>query len=273
MSILVTGATGNVGRHVVAGLAGAGRRVRAFTRRPGARFPGGVEVAVGDLADPAGFGAALDGVTAVHLIAAQGSGFATVPLEAPEELVALAVEAGVRRVTVLWNGQPGPVEAAVERSGLEWTHLRPGGFMSNDLGWAEAVRSEGVVREPFPEAAHRLVDEADIAAVAVAALTEDGHVGRTYALTGAEALTVPERVAALARASGRAIRYEELSRAAARERMIGAGLDADSADFFLDWHAGSQAEEPAEAADIAAITGRPAGTYARWAKRQAPLFS
>ncbi len=275
MSILVTGATGNVGRHLVEQLSGAGHRVRAFTRRPdSARFPDGVETAGGDLLDPASFEAALDGVTALHLLTTLAPSYEPLSIEYATELVGLAAKAGVRHVTVLWNGQRDPLEEAVERSGLGWTHLHPGSFMSNDLAWAEEIRSEGVVREPFPDAAHRMIDEADIAAVAAAALTAEGHAGQTYTLTGPEALAVPARVAAIARAAGREVRYEELSRAAAHERMRGMGIDDEAADFVLDWNADPSNDEElaANAADIAAITGRPAGTYAEWAERHAASF-
>jgi len=153
MTFLVTGATGNVGRHLVAQLAAAGHPVRALTRDPGsARFPEGVEAVGGDLTDLASFQDALEGVTGIHLLTTIGSSNTTLPNGA--DIAAAAVKAGVRRATVLWNGYQGAVEEAVEASGLEWTHLQPGEFMSNARTWAEEIRSNGVVREPFGLIAH-----------------------------------------------------------------------------------------------------------------------
>lgn len=271
MSILVTGATGNVGRRLVERLAAEGRPVRALTREPRkARFPAGVEVVGGDLTDPASVETALEGVTALHLIAAHGPSYRTLP-NGPE-LAALAVAAGVRRVTTLWNGAHGPVEEAVEAGGLEWTHLRPGEFMSNALTWAEEIRAEGVVREPFAAVRHAPVHEADIAAVAAAALTGEGHANRAYTLTGPEAITVREQVAALARAVGRPIRYEEQSPARAGERMRAAGVDAASVDFILGWRADPPEEARTVSGVVEAVTGAPGRTFAQWAEAHADRF-
>lgn len=115
MTLLVTGATGKAGRHVVRHLLEAGHQVRALTRDPArAALPDGAEVVAGDLTDPASLAPALRGVLGVHLITVGGDDYAT--LRTGPELVTRFTEAGVRRVVVLWNGQPGPVEEAFERS-------------------------------------------------------------------------------------------------------------------------------------------------------------
>ncbi|WP_100444752.1 NmrA family NAD(P)-binding protein [Glycomyces xiaoerkulensis] len=273
MSILVTGATGNVGRHLVRRLTEAGRPVRALTRNPrAARFGPGVEIVGGDLTDLASMEAAFEGATAVHLLDAQGPSYEPVP-NAPE-LVELARKAGVRRATVVWNGYRGPVEEAVAASDLEGTLLEPGDFMSNTLEWAEEVRAEGVVREPFGDVPHHLVHEADIAAVAAAALTGEGHARRSYVLTGPEAVTPAEKVAILSRALGRELRFEELSESQARERMRAMGIEDETIDFVLQWgrDPSQDASLAAESADIRAITGRPARTFADWAAEHADDF-
>jgi uncharacterized protein YbjT (DUF2867 family) len=271
MTFLVTGATGNVGRHLAAQLAAAGHPVRALTRDPGsARLPAGVEAVAGDLTDFASVEAALEGATGLHLLTAVGPTNLTVPGSA--DIAAAAVKAGVRRVTTLWNGYRGPVEEAVEASGLEWTHLQPGEFMSNALTWAEDVRGEGVVREPYGEVAHAPVHPADIAAVGAAALTTGAHAGRAYELTGPEPLTVPDQVAAIAAAAGREVRYEALTPEQGRERMRAMGMDDATIDYVLGWRADPPAWTTRASDTVERATGRPARTFAQWAREHADAF-
>ncbi|THV23540.1 NAD(P)H-binding protein [Glycomyces paridis] len=271
MTILITGATGNVGRHLVERLAAEGHPVRALARDPDAvRFPAGVETVAADLTDPSSVEAALEGATGLHLMSALGSTNLTLP-NAPE-LLAAAAKAGVRRVTVLWNGFRGPVEEAVEASGLEWTHLQPGEFMSNAATWADDIRSEGVVREPYGRIAHAPTHPADIAAVGAAALTTSAHAGRSYPLTGPQALAVPDQVAAIAEATGRDLRYVELTREEGAERMRAMGMEDAAIDYVLDWRADPPAwtAEPSDL--VEQITGAPARTFAQWAAEHAALF-
>ena len=271
MTILVTGATGNVGRHIVQKLAAADRPVRALTRDPAdAGLPAGVDVRAGDFTDLASLEAAFEGVTALHLMTTYGPANATVPNS--RDLVAAAVKAGVRRVTLLWNGFAGPVEEAVEASELEWTHLRPGEFMSNALGWAEMVRIEGVVRESHGEVGHSPVDVRDIATVAALALTEEGHAGKAYPLTGPEVITVPEQVAAIAAAIGKEVRYEAEGPEGARERMRALGIEEHAIDYVLDWRANPPEFARTVSRTVEAVTGRPARTFADWARDHADAF-
>lgn len=146
--------------------------------------------------------------------------------------------------------------------------------MSNTMFWAEEIRSEGVVREPFANVAHYVIHEADIAAVAAAALTGQGHAGKDYLLVGPEGLTVPQQVEILSRELDRAIRYEELTEAQAKDRMRGMGMSEETIDFIVGWNSDQDNEErlAAEAADIEAITGRPPRTFADWAADRAADF-
>ncbi|MFG3340037.1 NAD(P)H-binding protein [Glycomyces sp. NPDC048151] len=271
MTILVTGATGNVGRHLVERLHADHQPVRALTRDPAkAGLPAGVDVRAGDFTDFASLEAALEGVTALHLMTTFGPGNTTVPNS--RDLVDAAVKAGVRRVTLLWNGYAGPVEEAVEDSELEYTHLRPGEFMSNALGWAGMIRAEGVVREAYGEVGHSPVDVRDIADVAAKALTEDGHAGQAYLLTGPEVLTAPEQVAAIAAAIGREVRFEAKEPEGAKERMRAMGIEEHAIDYVLDWRA-----DPPEFARkvfpaVPEVTGHPARTFAAWARDHADSF-
>ncbi|MBB1244129.1 NAD(P)H-binding protein [Streptomyces durbertensis] len=273
MTILVTGATGTVGRLLVDELLSSGQKVRALTRDPSrARMPEGVEVVAGDLTEgAAGLGAALDGVSRLHLLTTAGDGYE--PLAKPEEIVSAAVAAGVRRITVLGSPVGQPVEAAVQAAGVEWTIVQPVEFMANALGWVEAVKSEGVVREPFGSTRSALVHEADIAAVLATALVEDGHSGKVYPVTGPEALTIPEKVATIAEATGLDIRYVELSEAEARANWEAAGYySPEDIEFFVEMGANPPEVGYTVVPTVQEVTGRPARTFAQWAKENADAF-
>jgi uncharacterized protein YbjT (DUF2867 family) len=280
MNILVTGATGFVGRQVVDQLIQAGLRVRALTRNPAAAgLPAAVEVIKGDLSAPATLAPALVGIERMYLFPVD---------ETAREVVAMAKQAGVRRIvdlsaaSVTVGLHTNPVEQVVEESGLEWTHLRPGGFMANMLQiWAPSIRAERVVRYPFADEPMNLIHEADIAAVATVALLEDGHAGAAYTLTGPALITVREQVRAIGEALGEAVRYEEVSRERARELMKAqGGFAAESADLMLGFidYGGEQASGADGYADqdwselmkpwptVEQVTGRPARSFAEWAR-------
>lgn len=271
--ILVTGATGTVGRHVVAELLDRGHTVRALTRDPGrarASLPAGAEAVRGDLTDPAGLAPALEGVTGLHLITFGGEYMA--PLETGPEIVALAREAGVRRITVLNGGGDTPLEDAVRKSGLAWTVLMPVEFMANALEWAEAIRTEDQVGEPFTDRLSAMVHEADIGAVGAVALTEDGHGGQTYLITGPEVLSLRDKVDALAQARGRDIVLTELTPDEAAARWRAAGLAQDLIDFLLDVYGNTPPEGRTVVDTVRRVTGRPARTFAAWAAEHAAAF-
>lgn len=268
--VLVTGATGTLGRRIVDRLAGAGVRVRALTRDPAAaHLPDDVEVVRGDLTDPTGLGPALDGVTAVHLLTLAGEG--NVPLSTGEEIAAAAVAAGVRRVTVLGTGD-GPVERAVAASGLEWTALWPIDFMANTLGWAEAIRTEGVVREPFGGRRTASADEADVAAVVATVLLDGGHAGRRYTVTGPEALTPAEKAQAIGAALGREVRFEDLTPDQARAQWAAQGWPEAGIEFMIDMWATVPADVANVTTTVEDITGHPPRRFAEWAEQHASAF-
>jgi uncharacterized protein YbjT (DUF2867 family) len=210
MTVLVTGGTGTVGRHVVRHLREAGEQVRVLTRDPSRVTLPDVEVVAGDLADTTTLPAAFDGVSAAHLITFGKGGY--LPLDNGEEIVDLAARHGVRRVSVLGGWQESTVEPALRSSDLAWTFLAPVEFMANTLhDWGPRLRSSGVVREPYGNRVSPAVHESDIAAVAATALTSDGHAGRTYTLTGPALITPREKVRLLSDATGRDLRFEELT--------------------------------------------------------------
>jgi uncharacterized protein YbjT (DUF2867 family) len=200
-------------------------------------------------------------------------------------VVAAARRSGVHRIVVLsgaladdghdWTGYAA-VERAVEASGLEWTHVRPGEFAGNWLGWAPSIRAGRVVRRPYGAAVSQPVHEADVAAVAAAVLVGDGHAGRRYTFAGPEALSVTAQVRAIAAAIGAEVRFEELDPAEAREQWVRDGYPVS----FVDWMFAVWAEsvrDPAPVnrawADVVpALTGRPGRTFAEWAADHAGDF-
>ena len=272
MTILVTGATGTVGRHVVEQLVQSGQTVRALTRDPaGVTVPAGVEIVGGDLTAPDTLPAALAGVTGMHLISIGGDDYA--PLQTAAMVLARAVEAGVRRVTVLTGSEDElAVAQAVAASGLEWTHVQPVEFMANKLGWAESIRAEGVARAPFATQPAVIVDEADVAAVAAAALLEDGHSGRTYTPTGPEAVTPIAAARRIGDVIGRDIRLVELTLEQARDQMRASGLREEVIDYIVEY--GTHAPEVAYTVlpTVHQVTGRPARSFDQWVAEHADKF-
>lgn len=268
MTTLVTGATGNTGRHVVAELVRRGDHARALTRNPAVaaeRLPAGVELVAGTHTAPERLDAALDGVTRLHITVTAGLA------EAGPELVRRAVGAGVRRITVVWGGWVGPVEQAVADSGVEWTRLEPQEFMSNTLTWIDSVRAEGIVRESY-DLPSALVHEADIGAVAAVALLDDGHAGRAYNLTGPDSLTPRERIAILSRAIGRDIVFVPITHQQAVDRLTATGVSRADAEYVVGWYAASSDASTTVVDTVEQVAGRPARTFAQWVAEHAERF-
>ncbi|HEX2036246.1 MAG TPA: NAD(P)H-binding protein [Chloroflexota bacterium] len=277
MTILVTGATGNVGRLVVDELVRAGApAVRALTVDPEqAALPPQVEVVTGYLGRPSTLPAALAGIDTVYL--------APLP-RTVRAFTALARRAGVRRVVTLSSssvdeeaaGDPAQwhyyaVEQAVEQAGFAWTHLRPGSFMTNTLGWADSIRREGVVRWPYPGASETPIDLRDIAAVAAVVLLDERHTGQSYTLTGPQSIRQIDQVRAIGAAIGKEIRFEELTPEQARQAWRGTVPEAAIA-WLLDGYALSTAQPQVPLPTVQELTGRPARTFAQWAIDHAHLF-
>ncbi|MFF9066419.1 NAD(P)H-binding protein [Streptomyces sp. NPDC014891] len=271
MTILVTGGTGRLGRHIVERLLLTGQRVRVLTRDAGvARLPTGVEVVEGDLEQPSSLAAALDGVGAVHLLGTTGADHA--PLRTGGEILTMAAEAGVRRITVLSPGDGQDLDGAVRGSGLEWTFLWPVDLMANALGWAEAIRTEGRVREPYGDRRTASVHERDVADVVGAILTEGGHAGQSYVLTGPQALSPADKTAVLAAATGREIRFTHLTDGQAREQWRAQGWPEEGIDFMLRMWAAVPTTVADVTSSVERVTGRPPRSFAQWATAHAGTF-
>ncbi|RFU85925.1 NAD-dependent epimerase/dehydratase family protein [Streptomyces triticagri] len=271
MTVLVTGATGSVGREIVRELLEWGERVRALTRHPeSASFPPGVDVVGGDLTDPDSLRGVFDGVSAAHLITFGGELFA--PLTTGPQIIDLAERAGVRRLTVLHGGGATPLESAVRASGLDWTVVMPVEFMSNALEWAPGIKEHDEVREPYADRLSAMVHEGDIGAVAAVALTEEGHAGREYLVTGPEVLSLTDKTKAIAQARGRAVALVELTPEEAQAQWRASGMPEDTVAFLVDVYGNTPPEGRTVTDVVPRVTGRPARTFAEWAAAHAEAF-
>ncbi|MGW6358138.1 NAD(P)H-binding protein [Streptomyces sp. NPDC055092] len=277
--IVVTGATGNVGRPLVTALTAAGEQVTAVSRRPAPDLP--ARHVQADLADPESLRPALDGADALFLLISpdlHGAG------DLPAATLDVAKAAGVRRVVLLssqsmatrpvteLNTPLHELEEAVRQSGLDWTLLRPGGFASNAFAWADSVRAHRTVAAPFADVALPVIDPADIAAAAAVALREDGHAGRAYELTGPVGVSPREQAAALGEAIGAEVRFTELSRAEARAFMT-RFMPEPVVDGTLDILGSPHPAEQRVSPDVRTLLGREPGTFAQWAARNAAAFA
>ncbi|WIV59989.1 SDR family oxidoreductase [Amycolatopsis nalaikhensis] len=255
MKVLVTGATGNTGRHVVDGLKDAGAAVRVLVRDP-AKAPHGVEVVQGDITDPA---AAAEGVDAVYLLWPfyTADGVETALESMKDKKIVYLSAMGAEDGGSSW----GHVEKAVRNVTGDWTFLRVTGLATNTLGWVEQAET-GTVRAPYGQAKRSLVHEKDVAEMAVKAFTED-HAGQTYLVTGPEALTQVRQAELIGHALGTPVRWEEQPIREAVEQ-----LGAEFAAAALPYWA-SLVEDPEPVSlDVARVTGHPARPFEEWARER-----
>jgi uncharacterized protein YbjT (DUF2867 family) len=277
MTIVVTGATGNVGRPLVSLLAAAGARVRAVTRTPETvEFPAGVQ-AVSSAVD------ALPGASAVFLNSrALGDDLA--------DVVAVARHSGVTKLVALsainadddFARQPSrvrgdrnhEVEQLCVDSGLAWVSLRPAVFATNFAGmWAAQIRAGEVVAGPYADASSAPIVEADIAEVAAQALLTDEFVGQRIPLTGPQALTNTGLVEVIGTVLGRPLKYVEAPPEVVRQRFIAIGLGAEFADAYVSMLADAVDKPALVTHDVEKVTGHPATPFAQWVSDHRHLFA
>ncbi|MEV0173626.1 NAD(P)H-binding protein [Streptomyces sp. NPDC050803] len=271
--ILVTGATGQVGGEVVQALVRAGQPARALVRKP-AELP--VEQVVGDLNDPDSLGPALDGVRGVFLL----PGYRDMP-----GLLAGARRAGVERVVLVSSLAAVATdtrnaisefmirsETAARESGLAWTFLRPGAFMSNALRWLPQLCEGDVVKDAFGDVPIASVDPYDIAAVAVRALLDSGHEERVHVLSGPERLLPAERLAVLAEVLDRDLRFDALTDEEARADMSGR-VPEEYIDAFFSFYRDGTIDESLIHPTVEEVTGRPPRTFRQWALAHRDAFA
>jgi uncharacterized protein YbjT (DUF2867 family) len=267
MTILVTGATGNIGRRVVDHLIDLGANdIRALTKNPAkAQLPDGVTAVTGFLGDPDTLPAALDGAERVYLA----------PYPPTLDLTLdLAKKAGVEYVVALSGGAHWQEHSdTIAASGLVNTQLGPGEFLENFAMWAEPIRASRTVREPYPDVVEAPISMDDIARVAAALLVkpESAHYGQMYELTGPEALTRAEIARQVGVGIGVDVTFEQCSRAEAEQALQ--PIMGEHAGWYLDVMA-EGADTPQNANNLVAeLTGTPAESVAQWAARNAELFT
>lgn len=286
-AILVTGATGGIGRQLVHALADAGEPVRALCRRPeqaDAFRAQGVQAVLGDLGDPASLRAAMDGADRLFLLTFPGEQ----QRQHGRNAVEAALSAGVRHVvhlstadanpasTVPWASAPAHTDALLQASPIAWTLLRPSAFMQNLLGSAAAIR-RGLLPQTSGRGVTGWIDTHDIAAVAARVLVEGGHEGRTHVLTGPELLSVPAIAAQLSAVLGRRVRYVHLPsrlfslllRLTGSDRFTAAGLRHQ----FRDVLRYGRDDVAVLTETVRAVTGRAPRSFAEFAEANRPAFT
>jgi uncharacterized protein YbjT (DUF2867 family) len=283
--ILVTGATGTIGRPLIDLLAAEGARVRAVTRDPhAAGLPAGVEVVEGDPSRPGTIAPLLQGVTALF-VHPRAVG------DAAAELVALARRRGVKRVVAMaamnvdedldkqpsrYRGDRNKEAEDAAGSGLEWVSLRPGSFASNTLtAWGAQIRAGDLVRGVYAAFSVAPIHEGDIAAVAARALLTDELVarrGRRLELTGPQSLTHEEMVATIGEVTGRPLRYQEVPLEAAAQGLVRMGLDQPFVEALMATYVREAAYAAPVTGEVERILGRAARTYADWVADHAVAF-
>ncbi|MFL5414879.1 MAG: SDR family oxidoreductase [Myxococcales bacterium] len=279
--ILVLGATGTTGGEVARQLIAKGQRPRLLVRSPqkAREFEGKAEIVEGDMDSKESVASALKGIEKLYLVSAGVNG-----MDLEINAVDAAKKAGVRHVVKLsvigadapamtfskWHARS---EKHLMGSGLAWTMVRPGNFMSNALMWAETIKTQGAFYQPTGEGRWAAIDPADIAAVAVAALTGSGHEGKAYPLTGPESMNASQYAAKLSSAIGKPVKFVDVPPEAAKDGMLKSGIPAPYVDALLDLLAAMKAGKADGVTDsVEKVTGRKAGTFDAWARRHAAAF-
>lgn len=277
MTIVVTGATGNVGRPLVNQLVDAGEKVRAVTRRPqSAGLPAEVELVESATE-------AVAGASAVFLNSrALGGELATVIDAARREGVTRLVALSAINADDDFSRQPSrfrgdrnkEVEQLAVDSGLEWVSLRPSVFVTNFVGmWSAQLRAGDVVRGPYAAASSAPIVESDIAAVAARALLTDDLVGQKIPLTGPQSLTNIEMVEVIGAVLGRPLQYQEAPNELVRQRFVGLGFPPEFGDAYITMLA-TTIDQPAVVTDgVQRILGRPAQSLEQWVIEHKNIFA
>jgi uncharacterized protein YbjT (DUF2867 family) len=257
--ILVLGATGTIGGEVARQLIGAGERPRLLVRNPdkARAFADTADVVRGDLDNVASLRTAMRGVDKVFMMS---TGTDTVMLES--NVVDAAVAEGVTHAVKLsvisaeapaitfarWHNAS---EQKLKASGLAWTMLRPGNFMTNALGWAPTIKADGNIYQP----------------------TSAGHGGKAYTITGPEALDGAGYAAILTKVLGRTVTFVDVPPDTARQAMLGSGIPPAYVDALLDLLAAMKAGYTGAVTNtVQDVLGRPAATFESWATRNAGAF-
>jgi len=284
--ILVTGATGNVGSLLIPNLINLGVDVRALTRdasKAQGLKDAGAQIFVGDLEKPETLDAAFRGVDKVLLITPPNpnqviqakNGIQAAKRAGNPFVVRLSAGAviGMPGALPRISGQHTETDGMLKASGLPYNIIRPHFFMQNVMMAAQTVASDGLVYMPFKDGNLGMIDVRDIADVAVKVLTEDGHEGKTYTLTGPASISFHDVAAALSQALGKQVDYVNVPLEAARQGMVGMGMPEWIADAFGEYFtAFSEGYGDFTTDDVEKVTGNPARSFEAFARDFAQVF-
>lgn len=278
--ILVTGATGNIGRELMPLLLEASQPIRVLVRdeRKVAHLDTCVERMVGDWDKTETLLPALKGVERIFLV--------TYEMRQDINVLEAAKRAGVQHMVKLstleatehkiqvgkWHYER---EELIRLSGLDWTFLRPGMFMSNSIDWwAESIKGQGSVFFPGGKKGKVApVDPRDVAKVAAVALTQPGHHGQAYELTGSELFTIGEMVGVISRVLGKTIQYVDIPPIAAKLFMLKSGMDKTLVNALMEMLASLRRNEGAIVTDtVQCVTGQPPRTFEAWCREHSDAF-
>lgn len=283
--ILVTGATGLNGKELLRKLSARGVAVRALVRNPAkaeaiAALPH-VEIVQGDMAQPETLAPCLRGVERAMLISSSDP----MMLDVQSNFIAAAKQAGVKHVVKLSGIMPeldsafrfarmhGEIEKRLEASGIAFTHLRAGEFMPAYFRQVPNIVGKGAIFLPMEDAKIASIDVGDIAEIAARVLTSSGHEGKTYPLTGPQALTMTEVAEQLSAAIGKPIRYVNVPPENARQAQLAAGMPPFLADALFELFAERRNGKEARVwPDAATLLKRQPTSFGEFAKRNAAAF-
>lgn len=279
--VLVTGATGNTGSGLVPALRSAGVDVRAFVRDESKAQPlkdMGVEIVVGDLDQPETIDPAVEGVDKIYLLTWNG------PTQAQQaqNVIEAAKRAGNPHIVrhSMWGSeksrivkQGDQVEEAVESSGLPWTMLRPTFFMQNTMMAAQTIASDGMIYWDMKDGKLGMIDIRDIVDVAVTVLTGSGHEGKSYILTGPEAISLHDVASTFSKVLGKEVKYVSVPGEAALQSMVGMGFPEWIAKGYVELSEGFSENFANRVTDnVATLTGHPARSFEQFARDYAQVF-
>jgi uncharacterized protein YbjT (DUF2867 family) len=279
--ILITGASGNVGKEVLKQILATGAKVRAAFRSVGkaASAPSGIDIVTMDYNQPQTVQAALKGVEQVFLVGPPTSNLTALERKAIDEIK----QSGARYVvklsamggrTTIFPKQHADSEDYIKSSGLSYTFLRPNGFMQNFVTYnAPTINTQNAFYGSQGEGKVSHIDIRDIAAVAVKTLTEKGHESRAYSLTGPEALSNRRVAEILSEDTGREIRYVDLPPEQFKQALMGAGTPEWNADALVNlqefYRAGGAS---AVTSDVEQLLGRKPTSFEQFSRDYAEAF-